>query len=114
MITHIAYFMIYDQVDRCVTGLVAQQQCVGPLHTPLADVAVLAQTHFSLTGVAVAVGEQPIKGLISPAAQVIIPLHIYKHIDIIKWLIKETDIKCYRSFVHEPIPCLTFILFRLV
>eukprot|EP01041_Mallomonas_annulata_P005255 gene5255-10511_t len=58
-----------NKVDRSVTGLIAQQQCVGPLHTPLADVAVLAQSHFSLTGVAVAVGEQPIKGLISPAAQ---------------------------------------------
>ena len=53
-----------------MTGLVAQQQCVGPLHTPLANVAVLAQSHFSLTGVATAVGEQPIKGLINNAAQV--------------------------------------------
>jgi phosphoribosylformylglycinamidine synthase len=58
-----------NKVDRSVTGLIAQQQCVGPLHTPLADVAVLAQSHFSTTGVAVAVGEQPIKGLISNAAQ---------------------------------------------
>lgn len=37
-----------NKVDRCVTGLIAQQQCVGPLHTPLADVAVTALTHFSL------------------------------------------------------------------
>lgn len=35
------------QVDRSVTGLVAQQQCVGPLHTPLADVAVTAFSYFS-------------------------------------------------------------------
>lgn len=35
-----------NKVDRCVTGLIAQQQCVGPLHTPLADVAVTAITHF--------------------------------------------------------------------
>jgi phosphoribosylformylglycinamidine synthase len=58
-----------NKVDRSVTGLVAQQQCCGPLHTPLADVAVLAQTHFSLSGTAVAVGEQPIKGLVDNAAQ---------------------------------------------
>lgn len=45
-----------NKVDRSVTGLVAQQQCVGPLHTPLADVAVLAQSHFATTGIAVAVG----------------------------------------------------------
>lgn len=35
-----------NKVDRCVTGLIAQQQCVGPLHTPLADVAVTAVSHF--------------------------------------------------------------------
>lgn len=46
-----------NKVDRSVTGLVAQQQCVGPLHTPLADVAVLAQSHFATTGIAVAVGK---------------------------------------------------------
>lgn len=37
-----------NKVDRCVTGLIAQQQCVGPLHTPLADVAVTAVSHFNL------------------------------------------------------------------
>lgn len=35
-----------NKVDRCVTGLIAQQQCVGPVHTPLADVAVTAISHF--------------------------------------------------------------------
>jgi phosphoribosylformylglycinamidine (FGAM) synthase-like enzyme len=50
-----------SQVDRSVTGLIAQQQCVGPLHTPLANVAVIAQSHFATTGMAVSVGEQPIK-----------------------------------------------------
>ncbi len=57
-----------SQVDRSVTGLVAQQQCVGPLHTPLADVAVVALSPFSLEGAATAIGEQPIKGLVCPAA----------------------------------------------
>ena len=56
------------QVDRSVTGLVAQQQCVGPLHTPLADVAVTALTHFDTVGSATSIGEQPIKGLIDPAS----------------------------------------------
>ncbi|KAG8223734.1 hypothetical protein J437_LFUL003640 [Ladona fulva] len=56
------------KVDRCVTGLVAQQQCVGPLHQPLADVAVLALSQFSTEGIATAIGEQPIKGLVNPAA----------------------------------------------
>ncbi|KOX70064.1 Phosphoribosylformylglycinamidine synthase [Melipona quadrifasciata] len=57
-----------NKVDRCVTGLIAQQQCVGPLHTPLADVAVTAISHFSTVGVATSIGEQPIKGLVNPAA----------------------------------------------
>ncbi|XP_011500809.1 PREDICTED: phosphoribosylformylglycinamidine synthase [Ceratosolen solmsi marchali] len=57
-----------SKVDRCVTGLVAQQQCVGPLHTPLADVAVVGISHFNTVGIATSIGEQPIKGLLSPAA----------------------------------------------
>uniref|UniRef100_A0A3Q3ETL7 Phosphoribosylformylglycinamidine synthase n=1 Tax=Labrus bergylta TaxID=56723 RepID=A0A3Q3ETL7_9LABR len=57
-----------NKVDRSVTGLVAQQQCVGPLHTPLADVAVVALSPFSLKGAATSIGEQPIKGLLCPAA----------------------------------------------
>lgn len=40
-----------NKVDRCVTGLIAQQQCVGPLHTPLADVAVTAISHFGYVSV---------------------------------------------------------------
>lgn len=46
----------------------AQQQCVGPLHTPLADVAVTAISYFSMEGVATSIGEQPIKGLVNAAA----------------------------------------------
>ncbi|ESP01829.1 hypothetical protein LOTGIDRAFT_172386 [Lottia gigantea] len=56
-----------NKVDRSVTGLIAQQQCVGPLHTPLADVAVTASSYFDKVGSATAIGEQPIKGLIDPA-----------------------------------------------
>ena len=51
-----------------MTGLVAQQQCVGPLHTPLADVAVTALSYMDKVGSATAIGEQPIKGLIDAAA----------------------------------------------
>lgn len=57
-----------NKVDRCVTGLIAQQQCVGPLHTPLADFAITAVSHFSFEGIASSIGTQPIKGLISPIA----------------------------------------------
>lgn len=57
-----------NKVDRSVTGLVARQQCAGPLHLPVCDVAVIAQSHFGRTGAAIAVGEQPAKTLIDPAA----------------------------------------------
>jgi phosphoribosylformylglycinamidine synthase len=60
-------FLVH-KVDRSVSGLCAQQQCVGPLGLPLADVAVTAHSHFELTGTAIACGEQPIKGLLSAAA----------------------------------------------
>jgi len=56
-----------NKVDRSVTGLIAQQQCVGPLQLPLSNVAVIAQSHFSKTGAAISIGEQPIKGLIDSA-----------------------------------------------
>jgi len=56
------------KVDRSVTGLIAQQQCVGPNQITLCDYAVVAQSHFGLTGTALSLGEQPIKGLISPGA----------------------------------------------
>mgnify|MGYP000397905279 CR=1 FL=1 len=56
------------KVDRSVTGLIARQQCCGPLQLPVSDVAVVAQSHFGLTGGAIAIGEQPIKVMINPAA----------------------------------------------
>lgn len=57
-----------NKVDRCVTGLIAQQQCVGPLHTPLADYAVTAVSHFGYEGCATSIGTQPAKGLLSAEA----------------------------------------------
>jgi len=57
-----------NKVDRAVTGLIVQQQCCGPLQLTVADVAVVAQSHFGRSGVATAVGEQPIKMLVNPAA----------------------------------------------
>ncbi|KAM1251061.1 hypothetical protein EV2_034528 [Malus domestica] len=57
-----------SKVDKCVTGLVAPQQTVGPLQIPLFDVAVIAQTFTDVTRGACAIGEQPIKGLLDPKA----------------------------------------------
>ncbi len=57
-----------NKVDRSVTGLVAQQQCAGPLQLTVADVAVISQSHFGITGAATAIGERPIVGLVDPKA----------------------------------------------
>jgi phosphoribosylformylglycinamidine synthase len=57
-----------NKVDRAVTGLIAQQQCCGPLQLTVGDSAVIAQSHFGHTGVATAIGEQSIKMLVDPAA----------------------------------------------
>jgi phosphoribosylformylglycinamidine synthase len=57
-----------NKVDRSVTGLIARQQCCGPLQATVADVAVIAQSHFGSSGAATAIGEQPVKLLVSPAA----------------------------------------------
>ena len=54
-----------SKVDRSVTGLIARQQCCGPLQLTVSDVAVIAQSHFSDTGAAIAIGEQPIKTLVN-------------------------------------------------
>ena len=45
-----------SKVDRAVTGLIAQQQCCGPLQLTVGDVAVVAQSHFGFTGIATAIG----------------------------------------------------------
>ncbi|MBI5664134.1 MAG: phosphoribosylformylglycinamidine synthase [Nitrospirae bacterium] len=57
-----------NKVDRSVTGLIARQQCAGPLQLTVSDVAVIGQSHFGLTGAAISIGEQPVKTLIGPAA----------------------------------------------
>ncbi|MGB3211225.1 MAG: phosphoribosylformylglycinamidine synthase [Desulforhopalus sp.] len=57
-----------NKVDRAVTGLIARQQCCGPLQLTVGNVAVVAQSHFGRTGIASAIGEQSVKMLVDPAA----------------------------------------------
>ncbi|MGA7276924.1 MAG: phosphoribosylformylglycinamidine synthase [Desulfocapsaceae bacterium] len=57
-----------NKVDRAVTGLIAQQQCCGPLQLTVADAGVVAQSHFGTTGIGTAIGEQSVKMLLNPAA----------------------------------------------
>jgi len=57
-----------NKVDRCVTGRVAKQQCVGPLQIPLNNCGVMALDYKGKEGVATSIGHSPISGLIDPVA----------------------------------------------
>ncbi|MDO9399705.1 MAG: phosphoribosylformylglycinamidine synthase, partial [bacterium] len=83
-----------SKVDRSVTGLIAQQQCVGPLQLTVSDVAVIAQSHFNETGAAISIGEQPIKMIINPEAGA--RMAVGEALTNIVWakISNLTDIKC--------------------
>ena len=53
-----------NKVDRSVGGHIVQQQCIGPLHTPLSDYACYVGAIGSNKGCAMAIGSQPIFGLV--------------------------------------------------
>ena len=57
-----------NKVDRCVTGKVAKQQCVGALQLPLNNCGVMALDYRGINGVATSIGHSPISSLIDPAA----------------------------------------------
>ena len=53
------------KVDRSVTGLIAQQQCVGPFMIPLSNYNLAAFSHFDTKGIASSIGEKPRLGIYS-------------------------------------------------
>ena len=57
-----------NKVDRCVTGKVAKQQCVGPLQIPLNNCGVMALDYNGKEGIATSIGHAPISALIDPVA----------------------------------------------
>ncbi|MFZ5997602.1 MAG: phosphoribosylformylglycinamidine synthase [Nitrospirota bacterium] len=96
-----------SKVDRSVTGLVAQQQCAGPLHLTVADVAVIAQSHLPnerghFTGAALSIGEQPIKGLINPSAMA--RMSVGEALTNIVWarISGIRDIRCSANWMWAP------------
>ncbi|MDC3354309.1 phosphoribosylformylglycinamidine synthase [Flavobacteriaceae bacterium] len=56
-----------NKVDRCVTGRVAQQQCVGEIQLPLSNCGVIALDFTGTQGIATSIGHAPISALIDPA-----------------------------------------------
>ncbi|MCX8030830.1 MAG: phosphoribosylformylglycinamidine synthase [Thermodesulfovibrionales bacterium] len=96
-----------NKVDRSVTGLIAQQQCVGPLQLTLSNVAVIAQSHFPddknlYSGAAIAIGEQPIKGLINPQAMA--RMTVAEALTNLVWakITSLEDIKCSANWMWAP------------
>lgn len=91
-----------NKVDRSVTGLIARQQCSGPLQLTVSDVAVIAQSHFGLTGAAISIGEQPIKGLINPSAMA--RMSVGEALTNIVWakISSLRDIKCSANWMWAP------------
>jgi len=59
-----------SKVDRSVTGLIGQQQCIGPWNLPLSDYSITCLSHFSNCGIASSIGEAPIKGFYDVSAMV--------------------------------------------
>lgn len=88
-----------NKVDRSVTGLIVRQQCAGPVQLTVSDVCVVAQSYFNKTGIAHAIGEQPIKGLISPEAMA--RLSVTEALTNIVWakITDIQDIKCSANWM---------------
>ncbi len=57
-----------NKVDRCVSGLVAKQQCAGPLQLPLNNCGVMALGYDGQHGVATSIGHAPVSALIDAKA----------------------------------------------
>lgn len=88
-----------NKVDRSVTGLIVRQQCAGPVQLTVSDVCVVAQSYFNKTGIAHAIGEQPIKGLINPEAMA--RLSVTEALTNIVWakITDIQDIKCSANWM---------------
>ena len=91
-----------NKVDRSVTGLIARQQCCGPLQLTVGDVAVIAQSHFGLTGAATSIGEQPIKMLVNPKAGA--RMAVGEALTNLAWarISGLEDIKCSANWMWAP------------
>jgi phosphoribosylformylglycinamidine synthase len=57
-----------NKVDRSVSGLVALQQCTGPLQLPLNNAGIMALDFRGSAGVATSIGHAPVAGLVDEAA----------------------------------------------
>ncbi len=91
-----------NKVDRSVTGLIARQQCAGPLQLTVSDVSVAAQSHFGITGAAISIGEQPMKELVDPASMA--RMSVAEALTNIIWaeISSLEDIRCSANWMWAP------------
>lgn len=82
-----------NKVDRSVSGLIVQQQCVGPLQTPISDYALVAHSYFGMTGTATSIGEQPLKAFYSSASGKLAVIEMLTNLMWVK-VSSLQDIKC--------------------
>lgn len=54
-----------NKVDRSVTGLIAQQQCVGPFQTPIANFSISKLSFNQKEGMVSSIGERPFYGIVN-------------------------------------------------
>ncbi len=87
------------KVDRAVTGLIARQPCAGPLQLTVADVAAVAGSHLDTTGAATAIGEQPIKGLLDPAAMARLSVGEALTNLVWAWVTALEDVRCSANWM---------------
>lgn len=80
-----------NKVDRSVTGRVATQQTAGRIQLPLNNLGVVALDYQGKSGIATAIGHNPVSGLIDPAKSAI--LSIAESLTNIVWAEIEDGIK---------------------
>jgi len=87
------------KVDRSVTGLIARQQCCGPLQLTVSDVAVVAQGYLSRSGIAISIGEAPLKMLIDPVRGA--EMAVGEALTNLVWarITKLEDVKCSANWM---------------
>ena len=89
-----------NKVDRSVTGLIAQQQCVGPLHTPLSNYGIVASSLNNLTGCVTSV--ETTHAFISSTKMVRMTVGEMLTNLLFAKITKLSDIKCSGNWMWSP------------
>ena len=91
-----------NKVDRSVSGLIAQQQCIGPFHIPLSNYSITAFGYFDLRGTVATIGEQPIKGIMDNKSGIEMSIgEMLTNLIFVK-ITKFNDIKCLGNWMWSP------------